>query len=94
MEKLRDFSEQDLKERQVRLSNAASHKAAFDSHLRKSVGRGQHAQAKTAVESGAPVEIEEPITVKSLSAALGVKSNDIITKLMRQGVFATVNQIA
>lgn len=92
MEKLRDFSEQDLKERQVRLSNAASHKAAFDSHLRKSVGRGQHAQAKTAVESGAPVEIEEPITVKSLSGALGVKSNDIITKLMRQGVFATVNQ--
>lgn len=92
MEKLRDFSEQDLKERQVRLSNAASHKAAFDSHLRKSVGRGQHAQAKTAVESGEPVSIEEPITVKSLSGALGVKSNDIITKLMRQGIFATVNQ--
>ena len=92
MEKLRDFSEQDLKERQVRLSNAASHKAAFDSHLRKSVGRGQHAQAKTAVESGEPVQIEEPITVKSLSGALGVKSNDIISKLMRQGVFATVNQ--
>jgi translation initiation factor IF-2 len=92
MEKLRDFSEQDLKERQVRLSNAASHKAAFDSHLRKSIGRGQHAQAKTAVESGAPVQIEEPITVKSLSGALGVKSNDIISKLMRQGIFATVNQ--
>jgi translation initiation factor IF-2 len=92
MEKLKDFSEQDLKERQVRLSNAASHKAAFDSHLKKSVGRGQHFQAKTAAQLGEPVDIEEPITVKSLSGAIGVKSNDIISKLMRQGVFATVNQ--
>jgi translation initiation factor IF-2 len=92
MEKLKDFSEQDLKERQVRLSNAASHKAAFDSHLKKSVGRGLHFQAKTAYQSGEPVGIEEPITVKSLSGAIGVKSNDIISKLMRQGVFATVNQ--
>ncbi|HSU65872.1 MAG TPA: translation initiation factor IF-2 [Tepidisphaeraceae bacterium] len=92
MEKLRDFSEQDLKERQVRLSNAASHKAEFDRHLKGAQQRGTHIQAKTAVERGEPVDIEEPITVKSLSAALGIKSNDIITKLMKQGVFATVNQ--
>ncbi len=38
------------------------------------------------MQRGEPVEIEEPITVKSLSAALGVKVNDIILKLMRQGV--------
>src|SRR6185437_10589992 len=76
MEKLRDFSEQDLKERQVRLSNATSHKAEFDRHLKGAQQRGTHVQAKTAVERGEPVQIEEPITVKNLSAALGIKSND------------------
>jgi translation initiation factor IF-2 len=38
------------------------------------------------------VEVEEPITVKSLSAATGVKVGDIIAKLMAQGVMANVNQ--
>jgi translation initiation factor IF-2 len=91
-EKLREFSEQDLKERQVRLTNAASHKAAFDSHIKKAGERGQHAQAKSVVEKGEPVRIEEPITVKSLSAALGMKSNDIMSKLIKQGIFASINQ--
>ena len=92
MEKLRDFSEQDLKERHIRLSGASSHRAVFDSHLDRAARRGQHIQAKTAVQLGEPVQIEEPITVKSLSSALGIKSGDIISKLMRQGVFATINQ--
>ena len=91
MEKLRDFSEQDLKERHLRLAGASGHRAVFDSHLKKAE-RGHHVQAKTAAERGEPVFIEEPITVKNLSAVLGIKSNDIITKLMRQGIFATINQ--
>jgi translation initiation factor IF-2 len=91
MEKLRDFSEQDLKERQVRLAGASGHRATFDSHLKRAE-RGHHIQAKTAVELGEPIRVEEPITVKSLSSALGVKSNDIITRLMKQGLFATINQ--
>ncbi|MFQ6035961.1 MAG: translation initiation factor IF-2, partial [Sedimentisphaerales bacterium] len=36
--------------------------------------------------------ISEPIVVKDLSAALAVKSSDIISKLMQQGVMATANQ--
>ncbi|MCC7350389.1 MAG: translation initiation factor IF-2 [Phycisphaerales bacterium] len=92
MEKLKEYTEADLIERRDRLNAASAHRTAFDSHLKKSVGRGTHEQAKSIVQRGAPVKIEEPITVKSLSAALGVKSNDIISKLMRQGVFATVNQ--
>ena len=91
MEKLKDFSEQDLRERQTRLTTATTHRAAFDSHLKKAE-RGHHFQAKTAVQIGAPIEVEEPITVKSLSAALGVKGQDIIKKLMSQGVFANINQ--
>ena len=91
MEKLKDFSEQDLKERQTRLTGATTHRAAFDSHLKKAE-RGHHVQAKTAVQTGAAVEIEEPISVKSLSATLGVKGPDIIKKLMGQGIYANINQ--
>ncbi len=36
--------------------------------------------------------VSEPITVKDLSAAMGVKIGDIITQLMRQGTIATANQ--
>jgi len=37
--------------------------------------------------------VSEPITVKDLSAALAIKSSDIIFKLMQQGVMATANQV-
>ena len=37
--------------------------------------------------------VSEPITVKNLSAALMVKTGDIIAKLMAQGTLATANQV-
>ncbi|HTL30854.1 MAG TPA: translation initiation factor IF-2, partial [Tepidisphaeraceae bacterium] len=92
MEKLKEYTEADLIERRDRLNAAASYRTGFDSHLKKSSERGTHALAKTGVQRGEPIEIEEPITVKSLSSVLGIKSNEIISKLMKQGVFATVNQ--
>jgi translation initiation factor IF-2 len=92
MEKLREFTDADLIERRDRLLAAGLYRTGFDSHLRKSEARGTHAIAKTAVQRGGAIEIEEPITVKSLSAALGIKTNDIIKKLMGQGVFANQNQ--
>src|SRR5205823_3424031 len=33
----------------------------------------------------------EPITVKSLSAAIGVKTSDIMGKLLKQGIFVNIN---
>jgi translation initiation factor IF-2 len=92
MEKLKEFTEADLLERQERLQAATNFRSGFDRHLTKVEQRGTHAQAKTAVQKGEPVEVEEPITVKNLSGALGVKVNDIIRRLMKQGVMATVNQ--
>ncbi|HMO25430.1 MAG TPA: translation initiation factor IF-2 N-terminal domain-containing protein, partial [Tepidisphaeraceae bacterium] len=47
--------------------------------------------ALSVVQRGEPIEIEEPITVKSLAAALGLKVKDILTKLIRQGTFANIN---
>jgi translation initiation factor IF-2 len=79
MEKLREFTDADLLERQERLNAAASYAAGVRQHLAKRKTRPAR-QAKTIVQKGEPVEIEEPITVKALSAALGVKSNDIIKR--------------
>ncbi len=92
-EKLREFTEADLIARRDALNAASATRRAVDRHLTKVEQRGTHQQARTGVQKGDPIQIEEPITVKTLSAALGVKSNDIIGKLMKQGVFATVNQV-
>jgi len=92
MEKLKEFTDADLIARRDALNAAASSRNVFDSHLRQVEKRGTHAQAKSVTQKGEPVTVEEPITVKSLSAALGIKSSDIISKLMKQGVFATINQ--
>jgi translation initiation factor IF-2 len=91
-EKLREFTEADLIARRDALNAAASVRAGVERHLNKVSGRGQHAIAKTTVQKGEPVRLEEPVTVRSLSAALGIKTNEVMSKLMRQGVFATVNQ--
>ncbi|MFZ0033417.1 MAG: translation initiation factor IF-2 [Sedimentisphaerales bacterium] len=47
------------------------------------------------IEVGKPgkATISEPITVKGLSSVLAVKSADIISKLMQQGIMATANQV-
>jgi translation initiation factor IF-2 len=90
--KLREFTEADLNERAGRLRSAAVYRSGVDTHLRKSGRAGQGQTARTAAQTGEPIEIEEPITVRSLSASLGVKATDIIAKLMKQKVFATVNQ--
>ncbi len=91
-EKLREFTEADLIARRDALNAATSTRAGVDRHLKQVSGRGQHTVAKTTVQKGEPIAIEEPITVRSLAAAMGIKTNDIISKLMRQGQMVTINQ--
>ncbi len=92
MEKLKEFTDADLIARRDALNAAANSRNVFDTHLRQIEKRGTHTQAKPITQRGEPVAIEEPITVRSLSAALGVKTNDIQGRLMKQGVGATINQ--
>lgn len=89
-EKLREFSEQDLKDRNERLANATGAVHSLKTHLRKS-GMRPGQTALSVVQRGEPIQIEEPITVKSLAGALGLKVKDILTKLIRQGIFANIN---
>ena len=49
------------------------------------------AQAAAARPTG-PVELPDPVVVKDLSEALGVSHAEIINVLIRNGIFATVNQ--
>jgi len=85
-DRIKEWRERDLQEREARLAAAGGgglrrHRAAV----------GRRGGIGPSVRSG-QVEIDEPITVKSLSAATGLKSADIIRKLMELGTLATLNQ--
>ena len=82
----REWRDQDLLERSERLAAASG--GGLRRH-RPSVG-GKRAAPSAALKAG-KVEIEEPVTVKSLSAVAGIKATDIIKKLMGLGVLATIN---
>ncbi|MFP3937039.1 MAG: translation initiation factor IF-2 [Phycisphaerae bacterium] len=87
-EKIREWRDQDLAERSERLA------AAMGGGLRRhraSVRRGGQ-ESSPGMREG-KVELEEPITVKSFSAATGIKSGDIIRRMMSEGLLATVNQV-
>ncbi len=84
------WRQRDIEERQARL-NAAGGEGLRLRPTRKIASKSQreatmHVRPQKAV-------INEPITVKDLSAALAVKSADIISKLMQQNVMATANQV-
>jgi translation initiation factor IF-2 len=49
-------------------------------------------EAQTPIRSGGPVELASSVTVKGFAAALGVSPGEIIKELIRNGIFATVNQ--
>jgi len=80
---------QDLREREARLNRAGGFFKAHRRDLRRSAGGG--VRAVTAAESGGSVKIEEPITIKDLSAATGVKGTDIVKKLFLAGKQVTLN---
>ncbi len=83
------WRQRDIEERQARLT------AAGGEGLR--VRPSRKITSKAQREAAGPVRpkrinINEPITVKDLSSALGVKAADIIAKLIQQGTMATANQ--
>jgi translation initiation factor IF-2 len=49
-------------------------------------------EAQTPIRTGGPVELASSVTVKDFAEALGVSPGEIIKELIRNGIFATVNQ--
>jgi len=84
------WRQRDIEERQARLE-AARGEGLRSRPTRKVVTKLER-EAATYMRPKKAL-ISEPITVKNLSAALAVKSADIITKLIQQGIMATANQI-
>jgi len=84
-EKLREWRNQDLLERSERLAAAGGGLR----RRRASVSRGRR---QLSAKMG-KIEIAEPITIKSFSAATGIRSAQIIKRLMSEGVMATINQV-
>jgi translation initiation factor IF-2 len=86
----KNWRQRDIEERQARLT------AAGGEGLRLRPTR--RIASKGAKEGGAAparpknIVLSEPILVKDLAAALGVKVTDIIGRLMQQSVMATANQ--
>jgi translation initiation factor IF-2 len=83
--------ERDLEERRARLDAATSEGLRL--RPSRKIATKTRFEAMPAVARPTKVTVTEPITVKDLSAALAVKISDIITKLMRQGLVATANQV-
>jgi translation initiation factor IF-2 len=84
------WRERDIEERRARL-DAAGGETLRLRPVRKIA-------TKTKQQTSAPARptqttVLAPVTVKDLSAALGVKATDIIAKLMQQGTMATANQV-
>ena len=86
-ERLKEWRDQDLQERSQRLAAAGGGLRRHRANVRRRHSDGGPTTA------GGRVEIEEPITVKNLSAAAGLKVADIIKKLLGLGVMATINQV-
>ena len=82
---------QDLREREARLNRAGGFFKAHRRDLRRSSGGGE--RAITAAQAGGSVTIAEPITIKDLSSATGVKAIDIVKKLFLAGKPVTVNAV-
>ena len=85
----RKWRQRDIEERQARL-DAARGEGLRLRPMRKIATRSDRGVAASVRPK--KVIVSEPITVKDLSAALAIKSADIISKLMQQDVMATANQ--
>jgi len=82
------FRQQDLVEREARLLRSGG----FMKRRRQEAKRqGQAAIKGQGPENTGPVKIQEPFTIKDLSAATGVKAAEIVKQLFLQSIMATIN---
>jgi translation initiation factor IF-2 len=85
-EKLKEWRNADMAERANSIAGVGR-----SLHRRRATTKRGGMNISTGAKCG-KVEIPEPITVKGLSSTTGIKTGDIIKKLMGQGILATINQ--
>ncbi|MCF7958524.1 MAG: translation initiation factor IF-2 [Phycisphaerae bacterium] len=82
----------DIQERQARLAQASGTQLHRRERRMFADGSGSRTSSSIPRIKIEKATIKEPITVKDLSAAIGVRANEIIGKLMQAGTMVTVNQ--
>jgi translation initiation factor IF-2 len=89
-QKQSNWREQDLREREMRLNRSGGFfRAVRRDSTKRAAGGGQKAQ--TALDSGGTIRLAEPVTVKDLSSASGVKTRNILGWLMANGQTLNIN---
>ena len=83
------FSQADMEELDAKLRGSTGFIKQRRREMRKREQGGTAAQSP--LLTGGRVAISEPITIKSLSAATGIKASEIIKYLFKKGVMATIN---
>ena len=82
-------SQRDRDEREGRLNRS---EGFFKAHRRDSLKKTPGGPRPVATrDASQPIEVSEPITIKELSAATGVKAADILRKLFLGGTVANIN---
>ncbi len=82
-----NLSKADIEAMQDRLNRSTG----FVKQRHRQMKSGGQMITQSAAMIGGKVEIEEPITIKSLSSVTGLKTGQIVTFLFKQGVFANAN---
>jgi translation initiation factor IF-2 len=87
------YGSQDLRERQSRLDAAKGFMSSHRNTGSRSGGMGGGSQGRSERKPGEvqQIHVAEPLTIKELSAATGIKTSDIIKKLFLGGTMATLN---
>ncbi len=85
----RAIGDRDMAERDRRLQGATGF---FTKHRRDAAARNLPQRPRQgAVKASGPIKISEPLTIKDLSAATGVKVSEILGKLLLAGTMSTIN---
>ncbi|HYZ88909.1 MAG TPA: translation initiation factor IF-2, partial [Myxococcales bacterium] len=87
LEKAETISKQDL----IELARQRAY-VPVRGHKKRSTKKGKQTEITEMAEHKKVIRIEETITVGELSQRMGVKSSDLIRKLMTNGKMVTVNQ--
>ena len=85
-----NWRKQDLLERENRLRRSGGFFRQARRDSQKRVDKPA-AKAKTLKQTGGSIKISEPISIKGLSSATGVRANEILKKLLLQEIIATLN---
>ncbi len=88
------FGAQDLKDRQARIDGARGFMTSHRNQPTRGAGPGfSGGGQRTERKAGeiAQIHVAEPLTIKELSAATGIKVSDILKKLFLGGTMATIN---